>query len=111
MRSLNSRLREFGDRLAEITPGVYHYKRPDRKKPPYIMWMEDGEDDSLIVDNHKEEQAISGTVDLYTLIEYDPAVDGIQNMLNETAKSWKLSLVQHEDTTNLIHHHWEWVIL
>lgn len=113
MTSLNTRLRNFGRSLAGVAPhtSVYHYRKPDRHKPPYIVWMEDGEDDQIYFDGRKEEQAISGTVDLYTLAEYDAAVDGIQNLLHDVANRWSLTIVQYEEETNLIHYHWEWVIL
>lgn len=89
---------------------VYHYLRP-QLKAPFCVWAEDGENSSLEADLHKEEQALSGTVDLFTKTEYDPLNDEIQSALNTIENcAWALSSVQYEDDTELIHYEWEFNI-
>ena len=87
---------------------VSHYKRT--AKPPFIVWAEDGELESLNADNHKAEQQLTGIVDLYTLKEFDPLADAVQEILNSENVGWRLDSVQYEDETNLIHYQWRWWI-
>ena len=78
-------------------------------EPPFCVWAEDGEN-GFNAGNRKAEQAITGTVDYYTLREYDPAVDDIQTALNALRIPWRLNSVQYEDATNLIHWEWTWEV-
>lgn len=105
-----AKLAAFGDALAAAlgamtnpTPCT-HYLR-SVSTTPFVVWQEDA-DNSTRADNAVEEQAISGTIDLFSRIEYDPAIDVVQDFLNRYGCSWYLSSVQYEDDTNLIHHEW-----
>lgn len=90
---------------------VYHYWHP-RTTTPYCIWQEDGEGDSLHTNNHKTIQVITGTIDYFTLDEFDLNVELIQCKLNETENvGWSLNSVQYEDETNLIHYEWNWEII
>ena len=60
--------------------------------------------------NRMSEQQLHGTVDLYTLEEYNPLIDEIQEALNEVMGGWSLNTVDYEDETNLIHYEWEWTL-
>ena len=67
MMSLVSKLQIMAAALVTLTDHVYHYWRPrpngvDR----YIIWAEDTEDNSFHAGNLKLEQAIHGTIDLFT---------------------------------------------
>lgn len=109
MKSLHSIISPVGEALVSaLGSNVYHYWRP-RLIPPYCVWAEDGED-AFYSENKKTEQGITGYVDYYTLTEYDPAVDSIQQALNSIggAFAWRLDSVQYEEDTNLIHHQWVW---
>lgn len=108
--SLIAKLETMGAAFAELSPYVYHYWRP---RPDgidtYIIWAEDTEDNSLNGDNKKLEQGIHGTIDLFTVNEYDPLIDAIQYKLNHIENvSWRLNSSQYEDDTGLIHFEWEW---
>lgn len=111
MMSLQSKLRGFGEGLAEVTgPSTYHYFRP-QLDPPFTIWAEDGEDGSFNANNHKQEQQIHGTTDYYTQEEFDPIVDAIQEYLNAICGcGWKLLSVQYEEETNTQHFEWEWFL-
>lgn len=105
------RLMAIRDALIPLTDNVFHYWRP-QMSAPYIIWEETSEDDSFHADNLKAEQAIRGTVDLYSKEEFDPLFDDIQEALNSIdGLGWTLSDAQYEDETGLIHHTWEWVIV
>lgn len=90
---------------------VYHYWHP-RLQAPYCIWAEDSEGNSLHTSNHKAEQVMTGTIDYFTLDEFDEMVEKIQETLNETENvGWSLNSVQFEDETNLIHFEWEFEVI
>lgn len=107
--TLQSKLRRLSGALTSIENlRVYHYWRP-KMEPPFCVWAEDGENMSLWTGNHQAEQAVTGTVDYFTLTEFDPAVDAIQEAMNGLeGLYWRLESVQFEEDTNLIHHEWYW---
>lgn len=113
MKSLQNNLKQLRDTLKTISvpEKVYHYTKPKDVKAPWLVWQEDGESTSMNADNHKTEQQVHGTIDYYTLAEYDPILDEIQNALNEADVGWSLLSVQYEDTTKLIHYEWEFNIV
>ena len=60
-------------------------------------------------DNKKAEQGIAGTVDLYTLTEYDGNIELIQAKLDSIENlSYRINSIQYEEDTNLIHYEWRW---
>lgn len=109
---MNSKLMKIRDALTSIEGlKVYHYWRT-RQQAPYCIWQEDGEGNSLHTNNHKTEQVISGTVDYFTLNEYDENIEAIQNALNSLENcGWSLTTVLYEEETNLIHYEWSWEII
>lgn len=106
--SFQTKLKKIKDALTSIAGlSVYHYWRFGADAP-YCIWQEDG-DIGFEGDNHKAEQAITGTVDYFTLVEYDGNFDAIQIALNGVENlSWSLESVQFEEDTNLIHYEWRW---
>lgn len=115
MKSLNENLSRIKNLLVAADPDlpVYHYQRPTRESlGRYVVWAEDSETTSLNANNRKEQQQVRGTIDLYTLQEFDPAVDQIQEGLNTSeGVGWVLSSVQYEDETNLIHYEWTFAVI
>ena len=107
MKSLNDILKGVRDALLTVTNECYHYRRPNSPKTHYIVWAEDSEAAAADADNRKTEQQIHGTVDYYTLDEFDVNVDRIQEALNFACIGFRINSVQYEDTTNLIHYEWE----
>lgn len=91
----------------EIPAGHYEYAGGESQ---YCVWAEDSEYSSVEGDNYKLEQAVQGTIDLYTKEEYDPNVDAIQGALKTNRISFYLNSVQYEDETELIHYEWVWTI-
>lgn len=111
MKSLNNILRDVQAALRTVTENCYHYRRPLRPKKNYIVWAEDSEAESFDSGNRKAEQQIHGTIDYYTLTEFDAAVDQIQEALNAAGIGFRINSVQYEDETNLIHYEWEfWTV-
>lgn len=117
MKSLVNNLRTIRDALLASVgdgdaPAVYHYQRPARENlKRYVVWAEDGESGSFMVDNHKAEQQISGSIDLYTDREFDTWADRIQTALDTLENvTWNLDSVQYEDETGLIHYEWAFTV-
>lgn len=116
MRSLTDRLRRIatlfgliGTTDPEYPASVHHYEKPANTRAPYLVWAEGGEPASFLGDSRKGEQAIGGTLDLYTLTEFDPLIDEAQDALAELFdSSWVLEDVLYEDETKLIHYVWRW---
>ena len=106
------KLQKIKNALASIENlKVYHYWRP-RLEAPYCTWQENGEGDSLYASNHKKEQVISGVIDYYTLTDFDPMVDTIQDKINSIENlGWSLVSVDFEDDTRLIHFSWDFEII
>lgn len=109
---LTPKINRLSEALAEIEDlNISHYTRPQKTRGPFAVWQEDGEDTSLESDNHKGEQAITGTLDYFTKEEGDEMVDAIQEKLNEIETfRWELESVQYEEETELIHYEWRWSI-
>ena len=96
--------------IEDTTIPIYHYWR-SAKDTRYILWQEDGEV-ALTTGNHKAEQGATGTIDLFTKRENDPAFDMIQEALNGAENvSWYYDGTDYEDETGLIHHNWMWTVL
>ena len=105
--TLQKKLKTFRDALTGLKVSVFHYRRR-KMQPPFAVWQEDGEGDSLHTGNRKTEQVITGTLDYFTLTEYDDVIDQIQDALNASCTAWRLESVQYEEETNMIHYEWAW---
>ena len=74
----------------------------------YIVWAEDGQADSVWAGGQMKEQAITGTIDYFTKIEYDPNFKKIQDALNTIGISYQLNSIQYEILTKYQHYEWVW---
>ena len=105
--TLQKKLMKLRDALTDLPVSVFHYRRK-QMSPPYAVWQEESEGDSLNLNNRKAEQVIVGTLDYFTKKEYDEVADQIQNILDITCTGWRLASAQYEEETGLIHYEWEW---
>lgn len=102
-------LEAFGAALAEAVPNCYHYWRP-QMTAPFLVWQEE-RDGGQQADNERQERKFHGTVDYYTKVEYDAALDRIETAMTESGAGWYLESVQFEDPTGLIHFEWVFEVL
>lgn len=102
-------LKRVKEALLTVSKNVWHY-RALNSRPPYIVWAEDSEGNSLWADQKKVYAAVQGTADLYTKQEFDPLVDAIQEAFTAAEIPWRLNSVQYEDDTKLIHYEWVWEV-
>lgn len=100
-------LNRIRDALLTVSDRVSRYHAVKRTAP-YLVWAEDGQADALWADGVPQEQAATGTVDLFTRTEEDPLFDAVQQALTAAELSWRWNSTQREEDTGLIHHEWVW---
>lgn len=66
----------------------------------------DGGGDTVWADDAMQEQALSGTVDLFTRDEGYPQMFAVQEALNRSGVSWRINSIQYEEGTGLMHYEW-----
>jgi len=91
--------------LLTVTSKVHHFDATGATGN-YIVWAEDGQSESVWADGKMQEQALTGTIDYFTKIEYDPNFKNIQEALNGIGISYSLNSIQFEPTTKYIHYEW-----
>lgn len=91
--------------LAALTERTYHYFAAPNSSPPYIVWMEDGDND-LTANNIHAERSYNGSIDLYTKSESDDLMAEIPHALENIGAAYYLNSVQYEEETGLIHYEW-----
>lgn len=100
-------LKQLQEALAALTDRCYPYFAGPNTTPPYITWLEDGDND-LSAGNVHAERCITGTVDLYTKTDKDPLFSTVPEALEGIGAAWYLNSVQYEEDTGLIHYEWVW---
>ena len=112
MKSMQQALMSLKDRLVQINGlKCYHFEKSAKQTAPYAVWAEDGEGDSLSLNNRKTEIQMGGVLDYYTQEEFDPMVDSLNEALDEVTAGWILESIQWEEETKLIHYHWSWSVV
>lgn len=102
-------LDDLKNALLAVTAEVYHF-HAHKPSPPYIVWAEDGAGDMVVANGRMQNQAIAGTVDLFTDDPENTALfDGVQAALDEVC-AWELNSIQYEDDTGLTHYEWVWEV-
>jgi len=91
--------------LLTVTTNLRHYDATGLIAP-FVVWSEDTQSDAVYANGRMEEQAIQGTIDLYTRTEYDSKFSQIQTALNDAGISFYLDSIQYEEDTKLIHYQW-----
>lgn len=66
----------------------------------------DGSGASVWADDQMTEQAITGTVDLFTLDSGIAQMKSVQQALCDCKISWRLNTIQYEEDTGLTHYEW-----
>ena len=96
--------------LAALTDRCYHYVAAPNAEPPYITWMEDGDND-LMAGNVHAERCYTGSAHLFTKTEGDSLFTSIPQALEGIGASWYFNSVQYEEDTGLIHYEWYWEVV
>ena len=109
MKSLNSKLKEFAELLQYTsTNKIYHYDATGDKGDRYIVWKEEGESDSLFLDNQHDEIMLKGSLDIYTKIEFDDLVDEIIDLFNANGVPFNIISIEYETNSSYIHYSFDW---
>lgn len=90
-----------------VTDAVSHSEK--LKSERYFVWQEDGVN-SLEADGAHDEQAITGTTDLFTKQEFDPWVDALGVAFDEFGIAWSMESIQYEEDTGFYHYEWAWEV-
>lgn len=99
------------DAMLMVLPDhVWHYQAPADAGDKYIVWSEDSQGPAVHTDNRMTDQAIQGTVDLFTKQEYDPIAAKIQKALSLRGIPYYLRSIQHEEESGKIHFQWVWEV-
>lgn len=88
---------------------AYHYKKPANVSAGYAIWKEDDEE-KFEADNRKAERSLNGTLDYFTLVDFDPNLDLLEAALESMGATWNLAATFYEDETKLIHYSWDWSV-
>ena len=112
MTPISVKLKKIRDALLTTGASVYHYRRPPNLNGS-IVWAERSDSgDYLYADNKLNEQIVTGSIQYWTLNEYDSVIDSIQEALNSISSiAWRLSFVDYEDDTGLIYYEWEFTVI
>lgn len=95
--------------LLSVCDNVGHFEAM-HKTPPYIVWAEDGTADTVFANDRVENQAVTGTVHLFTrTLEGEPLAQAVPRALDEVC-AWRLGSVQYEQETGLLHYEWVWEV-
>lgn len=97
---------EVSDRENEQV-AVSHAARMQSRR--YFCWQEDGDND-LTADNKHDELAVTGYTDLFTGLEFDPAVQALGRAFDDAEIAWEYTGASYEPDTGLFHHTWEWEV-
>ena len=91
-----------------VTDSVSHSEK--LKSDRYFVWQEDGEA-ILFANDRADEQAITGTTDLFTTQEFDPWADALGAAFDEFGIAWSVESIQYEEDTGFYHYEWAWEVL
>lgn len=109
MKSLNSKLKKFAELLRYTsTNEIYHYDATGGKGDRYIVWQEEGESDSLFLDNQHDEIVLKGSLDIYTKVEFDDLVDEVIDLFNGNGVPFNIINIEYETNSNYIHYSFDW---
>lgn len=102
-------LNKIRDALLRVSWNVGHF-RAMKTSPPYIVWAEDSPGDKVVANGRTQNQAIAGTVDLFTrTLEGEPLAEAIPAALDEVC-AWRLNSIQFEEDKGLLHYEWIWEV-
>lgn len=109
MKSLNSKLKKFAELLRYTsTNEIYHYDATGGKGDRYIVWQEEGESDSLFLDNQHDEIVLKGSLNIYTKVEFDDLVDEVIDLFNGNGVPFNIINIEYETNSNYIHYSFDW---
>ena len=92
----------------QVSVEVSHAARMKSRR--YFCWEED-ETNEFIADNKHDEVAVSGYTDLFTEMEFDPAVKTLGEAFDAAEISWERTSSSWEPDARVFHYIWEWEVI
>ena len=94
--------------LCNAFDNVYFAEAEVNAPFPYVVYMLDDETYSLEADNKKQNQAINGTIDLYSKYENGfELFNYMQGILTINDLTYRLNSTNYESEKGVIHFEWE----
>lgn len=100
---------DFATYLAETGYEFVHHSWSGKQPPTYGVYAED-EVQALWADGKKAEEALHGTVDLYTRDDTAQPRVNVEAALDLMPIYYELASIQYEEETGYIHYEWAWVV-
>ena len=95
--------------LTSVTTSVSHGSR--LRSDRYVVWQEDGSR-SLPADDRHTARVVTGSVDLYTKLEFDPWGDQIAAALDAAEGiAFEEIGADFEEETGFWHRSWDWEVV
>lgn len=96
------------DALSTVSDRVFPFMPPKDKDYPYLVYDFDNTIE-LQANNKVLEQAIQGTIDLYSENAADPLFFKVQTALRKAGVAWYFNTKQVDDDRDPTVFHYEWV--
>ena len=96
--------------LDALSAKAYHYKAPQQKKPPYIVWGETSVSHAEDADDRAQLLLVSGELWFYTDRDYDKTVEEIVEALESVDAAWRITTIGRDNDTGLIVYGFSWGI-
>ena len=78
----------------------------------YFVWQEDWLDADAVADDTHDAEAITGTTDLFTKMEFDPWTKEIEKAFTNCSHiTWQKSGLDYEPDTGFWHYSWDWSVI
>lgn len=87
---------------------AYHYKAPQQKAPPYIVWGETSVSHAEDADDEAQLLLVSGELWYYTGKPYDDAVHEIISALESVSAAWRIGSIGRDDQSGMIVYGFTW---
>lgn len=95
--------------LTSVTTSVSHGSR--LRSDRYVVWQEDGSR-SLPADNRHTTGVVTGSLDLYTKLEFDPWWDQFKTALDDAEGiAWEDMGTDYEEETGFWHYSLDWEVI
>lgn len=96
-------LQEFRDILKTTEVPVYHFEAFQERKAHYIIWQETG-GRALAGSDTRQEGIRKIQVELYTSLEFDPALERLLQVLEESSVAFEEPVTDYDTDTKKIRH-------
>ena len=99
---------DLRDALLTVSADVYHYKAPQQKAPPYIVWGETSAEHAEDADDRAQVLLVSGELWYYTKTEYDPVLHEIIAAMESAEAAWRINTIGRDNDSGMYVYGFSW---